>query len=640
MADIHLGSESNTYVSTTPGDRIFGEGGGDTITASSGGNTLYGGAGDDVLNGGDGNDVLYGDDTIDNTAHNILLGGGGNDEIYSYSAFDEIDAGEGDDTVRLNSIIEAPALSSAAVEGGTGTDTLVLAALAGSGDAISFGVASQFTIAVNELDSVVCTGFERIVLRGGYGAINVAGGALADTIEINSSQEAHFSAGSLSGGGGNDNFIVYGTSNNNRERIDGGSGTDTLGWKEVNGGEVFTNLKIDATKGRLIGDGTTLIDFTSIEALNINATKTTGAIDFKGGKGNDTLLAWQASSSKVDTGKGNDYVSISTGTANIDLGDGNDTASIDFSNASRFTIDGGAGNDAMRGGSGTGTLRGGDGNDKVSANSHDTSIFGDAGNDTLFRMALDMDDGKTKAVIDGGAGHDTLILSVLYTTHATSLNLSKSSFKLADGTAVKGCEAVEFTGSAAAVNKITSSNDASGAKVNTVTGGNVNDILTASARGATLDGGFGNDKLIGGKGADILNGGYNGNDTLTGGAGNDVIDGGAGIDLLTGGKGRDSFVFAAAFHSGTTADTVDIITDFSHAQKDRIDLKGIGALDFIGSDAFSNHAGELRFEKFDNAGKSNDYTWISGDTNGDGVADFVVQARGLIDFVDGDFLLG
>ncbi|MGV3552434.1 calcium-binding protein [Rhizobium sp.] len=647
MADIRLGSESNTYLSTTPGDRIFGEGGGDTITASDGGNTIYGGAGDDTLKGGDGNDVLYGDDTIDNTAHNILLGGGGNDEIYSYSAFDEIDAGDGDDIVRLNSIIESPALSSAAVEGGTGTDTLVLAALAGSGDAISFGVARQFTVFVNELGSVVATDFERIVLRGGYGAINVAGGDLADTIEVNASRQAYFSAGNLSGGGGDDTFIVYGTSNNNRERIDGGDGMDTLGWQEVAGGDVFNSLKADATKGTLIGDGTVLIDFTSIEALNINATMTTGAIDFKGGKGDDTLVAWKASSSKVDTGKGNDYVSIATGTAEIDLGDGNDTAGVDFSNASRVNIDGGAGNDEIRGGSGAGTLRGGAGNDKVGANSHRTSVYGDAGNDTLFRNALDMDDGKTKAVIDGGAGRDTLVLSVLYTSHATKLDLSKSSFKLSDGTVVKNCEAVEFIGSASAVNKITSSDDSGGAAVNKVTGGNVNDILTASARGASLDGGFGNDRLVGGKGADILNGGFNGNDTLIGGGGNDQIIGGAGIDLLTGGAGKDTFVFAVAFHSGTTAGAVDIITDFTRAQKDRIDLSGIDAVSatteddafsFIGATAFSHNAGELRFEKFDNPGKNNDFTSISGDTNGDGLADFVIQARGLIDFAETDFM--
>ena len=70
------------------------------------------------------------------------------------------------------------------------------------------------------------------------------------------------------------------------------------------------------------------------------------------------------------------------------------------------------------------------------------------------------------------------------------------------------------------------------------------------------------------------------NDTLTGdgagnvinaGLGNDILNGGAGNDTLTGGTGSDIFVFA----SGGGADT---ITDFTHAQGDKIDLSGVASL--------------------------------------------------------------
>ncbi len=68
-----------------------------------------------------------------------------------------------------------------------------------------------------------------------------------------------------------------------------------------------------------------------------------------------------------------------------------------------------------------------------------------------------------------------------------------------------------------------------------------------------------NDTLLGSGGNDILNGGNSGNDTLDGRGGN---------DNLTGGAGADTFVYAIG--GGT-----DFITDFSHAQGDRIDVTGV-----------------------------------------------------------------
>ena len=60
-----------------------------------------------------------------------------------------------------------------------------------------------------------------------------------------------------------------------------------------------------------------------------------------------------------------------------------------------------------------------------------------------------------------------------------------------------------------------------------------------------------------------------GNDSITGGAGNDVLNGLGGANTLTGGGGADLFVH----DQGVGADTV---TDFSHAQGDRVKLTGFG----------------------------------------------------------------
>lgn len=62
-------------------------------------------------------------------------------------------------------------------------------------------------------------------------------------------------------------------------------------------------------------------------------------------------------------------------------------------------------------------------------------------------------------------------------------------------------------------------------------------------------------------------------------------------------------------------------------------VKGNQAFDFIGSQSFRKDAGELR------AYKSGGNTFISGDTDGNGVADFTVKISGHKTFVDADFIL-
>ncbi len=119
--------------------------------------------------------------------------------------------------------------------------------------------------------------------------------------------------------------------------------------------------------------------------------------------------------------------------------------------------------------------------------------------------------------------------------------------------------------------------------------------------------------------------GGTGNDTLTGSDGADVLDGGAGLDKLYGLAGGDTFVFEKG-DTGKTQATADTIFDFTST--DSIDLSkwdansgasGMQDFTFIGAAAFSDKAGELRYTK----GASD--TWIEGDTNGDGTADFIIR---------------
>ena len=153
---------------------------------------------------------------------------------------------------------------------------------------------------------------------------------------------------------------------------------------------------------------------------------------------------------------------------------------------------------------------------------------------------------------------------------------------------------------------------------------------------AGLFGGDGNDRLHGDAGKDLVVGG-NGNDKLYGGSGGDLLYGGNGADKSLGGAGADIFAFDFAFESRKGSGR-DVIKDFSKTEHDAISFywmdantnrKGNQAFDFIGDDGFHHRPGELRFAKH----------LLSGDTNGDGKADFVIKVAGVNSLGDGDFYL-
>lgn len=106
------------------------------------------------------------------------------------------------------------------------------------------------------------------------------------------------------------------------------------------------------------------------------------------------------------------------------------------------------------------------------------------------------------------------------------------------------------------------------------------ETLQRGEAGETLAGGAGDDSLMGGAGGDLLLGGA-GADTLDGGGARDgeadVLDGGAGDDWLNlgvntiafGGQGADVFNL-----TGVGGQTVNVITDFSVEDGDKIVLNG------------------------------------------------------------------
>ncbi len=111
--------------------------------------------------------------------------------------------------------------------------------------------------------------------------------------------------------------------------------------------------------------------------------------------------------------------------------------------------------------------------------------------------------------------------------------------------------------------------------------------------------------------------------------------GGTGYDVLVGGNGRDVFRFRLG-DTTATHEGADLIRDFDHAENDKIAITRFDVdvtMAFIGDDAFSGTAGEVRYDQ--DGGK----TYVELDTNGDGTADFVIALLGTINLVAQDFSL-
>jgi len=160
-------------------------------------------------------------------------------------------------------------------------------------------------------------------------------------------------------------------------------------------------------------------------------------------------------------------------------------------------------------------------------------------------------------------------------------------------------------------------------------GGDGDDRLFGRGGDDSLTGDSGNDRLWGGFGDDRLAGG-SGRDVIYGGAGNDRLTGGADTDWMAGGSGADVFCFGGGETSARQVGRHDVVADFTRGQ-DRIDLSAIDAVTetpqndafrFLGSAAFTDRAGELRY--FQGSGG----LMLVGDTDGDGTGDFFLRLNG------------
>lgn len=517
---------------------IYGEGGDDVIDASTsgGGIAQYGGSGADQLIGStSGDDVISTDNgpgytvgLIDDNAadHDVVRSGGGNDRIA---------AGIGDD-----------------VDGGDGTDTLRLS-LAGAPAGLTFDTAAIFADTGTFVGTTI-RGIEKVEWLGGTSfadRITVSGTRLPDLIDAGSGADTIFSNGKalqILGGAGGDKLVARKAGG----FFDGGDGIDLANYATAGAG--VTVKMVAAFSGTMIA-GTALL--ANVEEVAGSAFGDTIAGDAKantlsggagddvlrglggndtlrggdgadqliGGAGNDTYIVTDTFDTVIEkAGEGTDTVRatvshvlspgvenlVLAGTAAID-GTGNGAANVISGNAAANLLKGMGGNDVLVGGGGADTLDGGEGSDVY--------VF------------ASLDDLPAAHILDSG------------TTGVDELRIAATTASLFRPTGTGGIEAIVIgTGTGVLADRsgtVTVDVDASAYGNAIRLSGNAGaNYLTGTAFADKLDGGAGGDSLRGGDGADLLIGGT-GDDALEGGSGNDRLEGGKGTDTLDGGDGAD-----------------------------------------------------------------------------------------------------
>ncbi|MCR6499484.1 hypothetical protein MUO32_10605 [Shinella sp. CPCC 101442] len=673
--------KDNTFYGRAGDDNLKGDAGNDTLDGGGGGDALNGGAGLDtasyasavgrvkvdlinaVTNLGDAAGDSYisienvvgsrrGDTLLGNNSANRIDGGlgrdtvqgrGGNDTFIASANDDSFNGGDDDDTLILSgkrsdyTIVATPGGFTIEDERGAsfdGTDTVV---------SVENFIFSDQTRTAGTLVNVdpSSVNFD----QSGALAENATAGTVVGTLSATDADgdPVTFTLDAT----GNALFTRVG----NQLVLKSGANID---FDAFSGGSPTRTFEVTATDGR---GGSTTVSF------DLQITNSTLDDIIQGDDGNNTLLGTDGAD-HIKGLDGNDKLIGGKGADRLNGGEGRDTAS--YSNATAGVI-ASLVNPSSNTGDAAGdvyvsieNLTGSAFADKLIGNSSANTLNGGKGNDTLTGR------GGADSLI-GGSGVDTASYSNATKAITASLAKPSGNTRDADGDTYSSIE--------------------------NLTGSNFSDKLTGNSSANTLNGGKGNDTLTGGGGADKLIGGSGtdtasytgatkgvtaslakassnageakgdtyssienlagsgfadkligntGDNKLSGGKGNDTLTGGVGEDDLYGGAGKDIFVFKSVGDLSKSKSATDTIFDFSHGQGDRINLSAIDAntkagdnqaFTFIGTQGFHDKAGELRFVK----GASD--TYIYGDRNGDGKADFVLHLDDRVNLVKGDFIL-
>ncbi|WP_275788390.1 beta strand repeat-containing protein [Pararhizobium gei] len=610
------------------GDTIFGNGGNDTIYAASAadpsasgvGDTLDGGSGSDLIFGSGGDDLIFGGFSTD-----TVNGGGGNDTIAVREGefIDEVNGGGDVDTLDLSNITSSGGAAVIDLGAGTwdlspsfggpasinsveiiigtelgdslttgfGTQTLN----GGGGNDTFFFLEGRFIDEVNGGSGINTLDLSDITTNGG-GSINLdtgiwdlspsyGGPALISGIDVvigtqlNDTITTTFGTQTLSGGGGDDLFIML--EDRFIDAVDGGSGSDLLD---------LSNITSDggASINMLTGTWDLSPSFGGPAAISgVEKVIGTQLDDTIVGDGADNVLSGSAGVDSLTGGGGNDIFGVDVFNDKVieAIGGGNDRVVSTTS----YTLAGGQEIEILQLAISTGTLA-----LNVTGNEFGNELIGNAGSNTIKGAG-------GNDILRGGGGNDTYVVTDLGDTVFESVGggsdtiVSTVSFELASGQEIESLRLAASTGTAALNLKGNQFN-------NELTGNSGINLLTGGAGNDTMSGGNGDDTYVVSEAGDlILEATGNGTDTvvsttsyslsvnqyvevlrLAGSTGNTAFNltgnnigqqllGNSGANTLNGGNGNDSLIGAGGndtFYFNTTlsaVNNVDTIIGFGNA---------------------------------------------------------------------------
>lgn len=397
------------------------------------------------------------------------------------------------------------------------------------------------------------------------------------------------------------------------EVINGANGTYGLGAGNIEGSaSVVTNNGMfeksgggaSTIEGTFTNNNWVVVDGGSLVFSNLdNVGIVQGAITVKNGEA--TVKADAAGQLTLTGGTGDNLISIFQTPTHIDGGAGDDTLSISkdmtlnadsVANVEHISISGNIFVDLSKLTTGTDILLTG-------GSFGPAGVRGTQGADTISSVVVD--GAVANNTMIGGGGNDTFIVhgfnELVIEDEKAGKDLVKSE---ADFTLGDNIENLTLTGA---------------------------DNVTGTGNALA--------NIVKGNGGDNALSGAGGRDKLAGGAGDDVLTGGRGLDTLSGSAGDDTFMFAKG-DTGKAQKSADLIKDFSDG--DTIDLSAIDAVagtgkddafKFVGTHAFTKHAGQLRYAT------DHGDTWIAGDTNGDAKVDVMIHLDHALQLGKGDFVL-
>ncbi len=587
-------------------DTIIGGNYNDTIKGLSGNDTLYGGNGNDTIYGGDGNDIIYGsygnDKIYGERGNNIIkyeetfsinnntyTGFGGNDFIYSGRGQDFIEmtsksfsdlkftksgnnlviyyTDKGDSItiqnyfrLRGNTSVKNIKLSDMTfdlVNGYTTVNNNLIASINNKSQRGSIVGSDGYDILyASNYGDTIDGGLGNDIIYGGRGDDNITGGYGDDR---------------MYGNGGNDTFYFNYIANGYDTISTSGSGTITLVFADTNLNFNEYGVKDGISNNIELYDGTDsnfsytksgndlIINYA--KSLENSASATLKIAGFFKSKNNFILKDANGNSLNLKT---DIYVYMRANATKA--------TKITGTNFNDY-IQGGSGNDRINGGRGDDIIIGGRGNDTITGGiGHNTVIYNkDDGNDTIVlskneKLDIKMqgfDSGKDISFRTSGKN---LLIYYKNSNGGTSY-ISLKNFISRDTTGANGSVKLYVNGTfykdLKADNILPTYSNFTARKYS-YTGTWLSDTIDASKlsgvrnnRGATINGGNGNDIIIGSR--------YN--DTIKGGNGNDTIYGGYGTNKIDGGNGNDTYHIFADDYSATLQENT-IIKDTGRLDND------------------------------------------------------------------------